>query len=195
MLPRNLFEQREDFRLAVQRSNGRILLLVHPFYLRHLNRVHGYKVSVRVQRHEKAMEGINRRSNLPTVILEETPHIAATHSSLGKRNPFFVPTNLSHPRPTDGWQALHDALRQARVKTILVGGTMARLAYKGKKDKKVRRYEELLFKVPDKHITDGCAGITYAKLVKAKHGAVWLVPSLLYPHKAKYKLKRKKGKK
>lgn len=172
--PRNLFEHSGAFREAVQRSDGKVVLLVHPLYdKRGLS-----------GRYKKLLKKL-AVAKAPILVMQEEGKIQLAHASLHSHNPFYIETEVGDPEPTQGWEKLHAALRQAGATTILIGGMYANQRVYNEDRPRVEEYERAQFPhLISDPISGGCVGGTYAQIIRAGFGKVRLMPNLIYPRKA-----------
>ncbi len=181
--PQLLFENREKFAGKVKRSKGKVIVLVHPLY----------SLAWKDRKYRRALEGVMKKATAPIIVLEEAEKVAKTHAELKNAKPvYYVETVPNWVTPMQSWAALHTALRNARVKTILLGGMNAKHAepddaiFRLDRETAIRAYERSQRRPAYLPITARCVGETYFRLIQGNHGKIRLMPELLSPDKPEY---------
>ncbi len=173
LAPRLLHESSEEFKTAVAKSKGRIVLLVHPKYIPGSNE------------YEKVLAKLSTKSKIPIVVLQGIDAVPL-EGFMQPANPFFVITHQDHPKPLKGWEVLHESLREANVKTVLLGGMKAKIIHGAiGGNYYLSTYEKQAMPRPPKQTIEiGCVGTTYKELVtNSPHLKIRLMPGLLYPER------------
>ncbi len=186
MPARILFEHSKSFKEAVAKSGGKVVLLVHPFYAKYREAVTHQTTAM--TKYKKVLNELLRKTKAPLVILEEEDNIDKTSSVAGNA-PFFVETREHDPTPLRSWYELHRELREAGVKTLLIGGCYASSATSIDAyftHPSIVEYERSLRRRVFRSIVGGCIGKTYGEMIEANHGKIRLMPNLLFPDKPLY---------
>ncbi|MDP3741935.1 MAG: hypothetical protein Q8R15_01325 [Candidatus Micrarchaeota archaeon] len=173
--PKLLFENEAEFRKQVKASNGRVVVVVHPFCVEPNRLPHTYV---------RTRKSILQKTKWPVVIMEEKWKLNQTHSALeNDEKHYYVETSFG-PTPAYGWKKLHKALKNAGVNTILLGGMFGGIV--NRRDAAayhpdVQRYEKRLNRRTTESIVGACVGLTYEEMIKAKHGKVRFIPAFVNP--------------
>ncbi len=188
---------------ALAKSNGRAIMLVHPFFDKDgLNSQYGARLS----RLFKAIR--EEKTKTPVILLEETAKLhktrallKATFGPVHKNSVVMVPTDRASPNPmfgfpelfnsqdanergeaeADAWNQFTSRLKELGVTSILLGGSYTHLH----PSREVADYESMWrrrrigeYEV----VSSGCAGTTYKRLIESgKFPTVRLMPGISYP--------------
>jgi len=188
-------KQWTKLRKAVEQANGKLIVLVHPYF-------EGHTIS-----YLKSIEGLLKTSKTPILILEEYAAVSRTRKRLAKLNAahhLILPTASADSslikririfygdRIADkNFDAFKDILKKAKVKSVFVGGG---LTHRNTKEF-VAAYERSWlpeFREPSsKPISDGCAGTVYQELIKSGEFKTRLIPKAVFPNMPQYPAIRK----
>jgi len=126
----------ERLRLALEKSGGRAVFVVHPFYHesnpKHYARWWNFsdcRVPSKTAKGRAFLKTVNRlletherREGLPALIVfEEGSRVEETRKTVGGKA-FFVPTEKTNPTPLCGWENALKELRESGLKHALVSG-------------------------------------------------------------------------
>ncbi len=171
--PRFLHKTLDEFKEEVKKAKGRVVVLVHPYFNQYAS-----------SDYYEALQKIQSKSRVPIIVLQEV-YAVPKAGFMAPANPFYVITHPKNPEPVHGWEALHRALQNNGVKTILLGGMYAQIEPHFEVGGSIRRYEKQHLPRPTKHtINVGCVGATYRRLVEYHPDLkIRLIPGLLAPEK------------
>ncbi|MFH1246960.1 MAG: hypothetical protein V1644_01135 [Candidatus Micrarchaeota archaeon] len=181
--PKLLHENLAEFAAAVAKSRGKLIVLVHPLYAEHRN------LEVLPKDYLQKLDNlIKKRKGTPLLVLEEVHNVARSHERLKDPNIFYLETRPNGPEPfRHTWTELHDVLKKAGIKTILIGGSYASAHDRYGYDASiVTRYEAQRKRRPLNIISRGCVGHAYASFIQGGYGKVRLLPELVYPDKPRW---------
>ncbi len=190
--PKMLHEAKEEFTEAVKRSKGKVVVLVHPFYLDYSPSDESWAQNAEQrQRHrEIVLKLAKAHPRVPIVVLEEEGKAQQTHAVLSAPNSFYVNTYESNPNPVSGWKKLHRAFENSGVKTVLLGGQLAHkehLSFLTSLYGDIKAHDAKLNRPPGSSIVRGCVAGAYNEIIEAKYAKVRLLPNLLFPDKPEFK--------
>lgn len=132
--------QRADLKAAVERSNGLVIGLVHPYFEKHQDDLDLGRSTQDVRRVEERIRKFvanKSREKPPIFLFEERRHAAMTLSAFKNDNPdqqiYLVPTEAASGRPlfkigstvhqgSNAWKETKRYLQDLGVKKILLGG-------------------------------------------------------------------------
>lgn len=173
-----------QFREAVQRSKGRVVVLVHPFF------------EAPKGEYRSVINRLKSKVKWPVVVLEEDFNIDRTHNRLGVVKPFYVATHESSPAPKVGWGKLRRALSEGGVKHILIGGMYSRVSRISGGDRTIDHYLSIADyegkQVGEPIVSHGCISHAYRHLLNGPFEKVRLIPNLVYPDKPPRKVRERK---
>ncbi len=174
----------------IRDANGRVLLLVHPFY----DYVHD-------KQYVETIHNLLRKSKIPVIILEPHNKIRETEDGLwaiGAKSAFIISTISSGPAVLKSLKPvpkkrLGDAdlemtrffkkLKSVGVKALFIGGMYAWAQNHGSVSKAEGRMFPNWESKNDFTVSAGCAGYTYRRAIELGIGMVRLIPNALYPSK------------
>ncbi|MFH1442671.1 MAG: hypothetical protein ABIG96_01435 [Candidatus Micrarchaeota archaeon] len=121
MLQKNMGE----FKRAVEKSNGRVLVVMHPGFDPGI-----YWHSPEYNSFPQRLDGLVKKSKIPVVVFEIRPGLKNALQRFGrKRNHFFIETPGNHvranPKPSMGWRKAHELFRGANVRYVAIAGLLA----------------------------------------------------------------------
>ncbi len=169
--------KRSEFKRLVKKSNGKVVLLVHPFF--------PHDSEEGAVAYKKNIAKLARSAKAPLVVLEEWNKKRKTKKRLNAQ--FIYPTIKGYPTPLLGWNFIHLLFKQAGVKTVLIGGayslrTISTLAV----PTEVAKHEAQIPRRPINGCGFACVAETYKQMIAAGHPKVRLLPAMVFPDKPKY---------
>lgn len=186
--PKMLHSEVEAFKKAVAVSKGKVVVLVHPFFMRRnperLEQEFGISTTPEeVEAHHQRIRTLISKAKAPVVVLEEGFNIYNTHDLLKAPNALYVPTFSALPVPFSGWDYLSEFFKSAKVKTVLVAGTYNFSPTEMEKAKLNRRLQGK--QLPNGMYGErrGCVGETVAAMKAMSFKRVRILPSLVFPHR------------
>ncbi len=188
-----------DFRAAVAKAKGRVIVVVHPFYGDNQLKQDNEKYA----KYRQNVLRLLQESKTPVVVLEEVSKMRQIEEKIGKReNVWVLPTEIGGPGLITDIESSREhivdytgitlarRLKNAGVKLALVAGMYA---HKNGTDSAVRNHEEKWLpknRKPQGASWTACAGSIYQGLIHSNLiPKVRMVPNGIYREIPKYYLK------
>lgn len=193
-----LREREDELREAVRRANGKVVVLMHPWF--------NPLTLVKTAGYVPVLTKLMTESKVPVVIFEEMDRLLERRMVSSPASFFFVATTPQMPVPIESWSSIHETFARAGVKTVLIGGMYSLLKdcnrWKGdasldkKRAREIRDHDSALPLRPKESVIHGCVAVAYHSFITARNEKgrlfpkVRLMPQVLAPDKPKYKRSR-----
>ncbi len=167
---------RKKFKQLVEKSNGKVVVLVHLFF--------PADNEVEAAEYKKRIETLASRAKAPVVVLEEWNKKRKTKKRVNTQ--FIYSTSKGYPTPLLGWGAIHSLFRRAGVKTVLIGGAYSFRTTTRAIPVEVAKHEAQMPRRPVGGCGFACVAETYKQMIAAGHPKVRLLSAMVFPDRPKY---------